>query len=49
MRWRDGVFGRMKDKVKKVYMFFGNRVLGNKADAAEVTETAIDMETALNN
>lgn len=44
-----GIFGRVKNRVKKVYKFFGNRILGRKNDAEEEAETEIDMDIVVNN
>jgi hypothetical protein len=47
---RVGIFGRVKNRVKKVYKFFGNRLLGKKAESQEEENQAeIDMDIAANN
>lgn len=46
---KPGIFRRVKNRVKKVYSFFGNRFLGKKAEPEEEVQAEIDMDIAANN
>ena len=46
---KPGIFRRVKNRVKKVYSFFGNRLLGKKAEPEEEAQVEIDMDVATNN
>lgn len=42
------LLGRIKNRVKKVYGFFGNRIFGRKQNKEEEAEMKTDMEIVAN-